>query len=84
MGFSKGYQGLVTTSRITTYDSAKGLAFTLTNQVIHQGTIFLKTDPSGLESRKRKPDEDSEQVAWKKQDLGKVFVAKIPPPTPLR
>lgn len=75
-------QGLVTAFRPTNYDSAKRLAFTLTNQVIRLGTIVLKIDLPGSINSKRKPDEDSEHVAWKKHDLGKVCVATISSPTP--
>ena len=76
--------GLVMASRPTTYDSANRLAFTLTNQVIRQGNLVIKTYLPRSENSKRKHDKDSGQVAWKKQDLGKVFVANILSPTPLR
>lgn len=46
--------------------------------------MVLNTDIPGSENSKRNPDKDSEQVAWKKQDLGKVYVATILSPTPLR
>nr|KAJ0201125.1 hypothetical protein LSAT_V11C600321180 [Lactuca sativa] len=44
--------------RPTTYDSAKRPAFTLTNQVIRQGTMAIKSDLLGSKNSKRKPDED--------------------------
>ncbi|CAI9281416.1 unnamed protein product [Lactuca saligna] len=52
--------------------------------VIYHGTMVLNTDLIGSENIKRNPDENLEQVAWKEQDLGKIFVANISSPTPLR
>lgn len=83
-GLVQPIQGLVTTSRPTTYNSAKRLAFTLTNQVIRKGNVVIKTGLPGSGNSKIKLDEDSKQVTWKKQDLGKVYIATILRPTPLR
>lgn len=46
--------------------------------------MILNTDLPGSENSKTKPDENLEQVAWKRKGWAKVFLANILSPTPLR
>lgn len=58
-------QGLFTTSKPTTYDSAKRLAFSLTNQEIHRGTMVQKVDLPKMENMKRKFGKEFKRKARK-------------------
>lgn len=82
-GLAWQIQGMVTTSRPTTFDSAKSLAFNLTNQEIHQGTMVHKDGTTKTGDHKRKYDDESRghlvQSSWKGRDTRKVYVTIIAP-----
>lgn len=74
LGNSSSNSRACTSSRITTFDIDKFLAFNLATQCIHQGTLVKKADTPRVRDNKRKSDEDTKEKKspWKNQNTGKV------------
>ncbi|KAI3494636.1 hypothetical protein L1887_40553 [Cichorium endivia] len=81
-GLAPQIQGMVTSSRPTTYDSAKRIAHQLTEQAIRQGNMAQKPDPPrGGENKRKfggKKKGKYQQGPQKKQETVAVFAATTP------